>query len=1214
MKTLLAFICVFCSSLLFAQPTTSVYYGCGGATVVTFPGDVSWQGVTYQFQRQTGITWTTVLTKSGNFREGFHLVLNGELNEPTQYRCIVRNDITLEERISNGVLVNPARFNETVVPPQPVINYFWGSTPAEGNYIEVLPRNIMVTNMRPPFTIKYRKQGDAADQIIVSTTGVFITNVEANVRYVISVEDFCGNVVVVNPDAQIRFSVGAVQTGRNCSGGTITATPFTNVSANINFRRPYTYACVPLPSGLAESAITPAFLQGLPYAFTSPVFEGLDSGRYVVCVRDAFGTLSEHAVVRVVLHPDQPFIISSGPSPGYCRGFVVVAGSPAAVGIRLAGSNVPYVFTNGNRIENIPAGRTYEIVSRDTCGRVGRPLIEEIPAWLPVITEAFASSSSSSADCTNEIVIRGNVCSTPLYGLLEKGTTDTIWQTTNRFVVPKKTMSYDVFLRDSASKLTSTTEVVVEDVIFGDARINLPTGCEAANSVIIEALDGKGPFLFALGKDSINFTQPVPTNLPGNNSNARRFDNLAPGKYFFKIIDACGIETSSDVFFTLGPTYYVKEATTNQTCVGGTPAGGFISVGLRPDVYNLPPFTIVVKEATRLPDGSLAYGPTLQSFQADDTTFTISGLPFGKQVGLFITDNCGNTYHPESFGENVVSYEPSAGPFSEVLVQDDAANCAAIWIAASTLASGQVLEVFKGRDTTGQRVSMQSTLRTVNLSGGFYTARIRDLSNPACVRERLYPALYVLSEDSTSAGTPLADTVFVPATEANPFGLFSNLAGASPGGVFTADGLINLNTATGYFIPAIQQPNNLSSGDVYTVLYTVEGKCRFGQSEFKLVMVEGGAVLGSVRSGESVTDEESAAMRAGCNGFSGDKWHHVFNDRKQLVMSIRPGSGNTLTRTCWGARYTTTPLRTTSLGGTDIYFAARNFYVEPASAVIGGTPVRVRMYFTRQEIQQLLQGLQQIGYSDASVNQLRILKKQGGIGSPVNLEIGYDPGASLSLYKTIVPSVADFDTYFTFEFEVDGFSEFGLAFNAATALPVTWLRVEGSISQAGALIQWSTASEANTASFVVEHSVDGRLFTAIGSVMAAGNSSQPRHYQFLHRTPGQANNFYRIKQIDRNAVFAYSKTVRLSGNGVMGQVTVFPNPASRELILSMPVALIGQAELVLTTVEGKQLWQRPISRGARQVSVDVSGLSEGTYWLVLKAEGRRVVLPFVKRP
>jgi len=95
---------------------------------------------------------------------------------------------------------------------------------------------------------------------------------------------------------------------------------------------------------------------------------------------------------------------------------------------------------------------------------------------------------------------------------------------------------------------------------------------------------------------------------------------------------------------------------------------------------------------------------------------------------------------------------------------------------------------------------------------------------------------------------------------------------------------------------------------------------------------------------------------------------------------------------------------------------------------------------------------------------------------------------------------------------------------AAAPLPIALKATSGLAASPGALLRWATASEANTARFVVERSADGLAFEAIGAVAAAGTSSAPRAYRF-DDVADPAVAYYRLRQENQDGTVAYSAAV-----------------------------------------------------------------------------------------
>jgi hypothetical protein len=96
-----------------------------------------------------------------------------------------------------------------------------------------------------------------------------------------------------------------------------------------------------------------------------------------------------------------------------------------------------------------------------------------------------------------------------------------------------------------------------------------------------------------------------------------------------------------------------------------------------------------------------------------------------------------------------------------------------------------------------------------------------------------------------------------------------------------------------------------------------------------------------------------------------------------------------------------------------------------------------------------------------------------------------------------------------------------------------------------ALLEWQTTQESNTAFFVIERSTDGRTFTKLDSVPAAGNSTTARNYQYTDAWPRVFDQdvFYRLKQTDRNGHFSYSaiERVLIKNTGTYIK-NIVPNP------------------------------------------------------------------------
>ncbi|MET0462000.1 MAG: T9SS type A sorting domain-containing protein [Chitinophagaceae bacterium] len=177
------------------------------------------------------------------------------------------------------------------------------------------------------------------------------------------------------------------------------------------------------------------------------------------------------------------------------------------------------------------------------------------------------------------------------------------------------------------------------------------------------------------------------------------------------------------------------------------------------------------------------------------------------------------------------------------------------------------------------------------------------------------------------------------------------------------------------------------------------------------------------------------------------------------------------------------------------------------------------------------------------------------------------------------------------------FSAF-VPFLYSSSLPVTWLYVKGEIKTDKSYIDWATANEENADKFLVEHSTDGRQFTTVGEVKATGNSSTTKQYQFIHASPARGMNYYRLRQVDKNGTFTYSKALHLLYQPDRKELLVAPNPATDQVyVISGAGRHVIKAELF--DMSGKQVLVKQLNTGQQVYSLDISSVQKGVYLLKL---------------
>lgn len=124
---------------------------------------------------------------------------------------------------------------------------------------------------------------------------------------------------------------------------------------------------------------------------------------------------------------------------------------------------------------------------------------------------------------------------------------------------------------------------------------------------------------------------------------------------------------------------------------------------------------------------------------------------------------------------------------------------------------------------------------------------------------------------------------------------------------------------------------------------------------------------------------------------------------------------------------------------------------------------------------------------------------------------------------------------------------------------------------------WTTASEKNSASFLVERAGDNREFVAIASVPAAGYSQMRRTYSATDQKPLAGNNYYRLKQLDQDGTFAYSRVVSVLLAGLSNQ-DLSAYGTSRRLTVQLNTPAVFEA-LRITDSMGRVLYTENMAAG-----------------------------------
>ncbi len=152
-------------------------------------------------------------------------------------------------------------------------------------------------------------------------------------------------------------------------------------------------------------------------------------------------------------------------------------------------------------------------------------------------------------------------------------------------------------------------------------------------------------------------------------------------------------------------------------------------------------------------------------------------------------------------------------------------------------------------------------------------------------------------------------------------------------------------------------------------------------------------------------------------------------------------------------------------------------------------------------------------------------------------------------------------------------------------------------------LDWNAVTDQLHDYFEVEKSVNGTNFTTIGK----GPSSAP--YWKTDPSPYTGNNYYRIKQVDKDGTVTYSTTINVYFGPKRFTAAVYPNPVTDILNVKINSDKTDHYEITITDLTGRIVYEEKIMTGTAEgeVNINFKQRSSGVYVLLVR-NGRNEIV------
>lgn len=158
------------------------------------------------------------------------------------------------------------------------------------------------------------------------------------------------------------------------------------------------------------------------------------------------------------------------------------------------------------------------------------------------------------------------------------------------------------------------------------------------------------------------------------------------------------------------------------------------------------------------------------------------------------------------------------------------------------------------------------------------------------------------------------------------------------------------------------------------------------------------------------------------------------------------------------------------------------------------------------------------------------------------------------------------------------------------ALPVTLTSFTVKAEDKTANLAWTTTEESNSDKFEIQRSADARNWATIGTVKSHGDSKVTVNYTFADNSPVNGKNYYRLKMIDLDGTFAYSRINNVLFKGLASKLSVYPNPVVNELRVN------SVSDLAISGLEVfNNVGQVVLKTQKTSLPISVTHLAQGIY-------------------
>jgi len=181
--------------------------------------------------------------------------------------------------------------------------------------------------------------------------------------------------------------------------------------------------------------------------------------------------------------------------------------------------------------------------------------------------------------------------------------------------------------------------------------------------------------------------------------------------------------------------------------------------------------------------------------------------------------------------------------------------------------------------------------------------------------------------------------------------------------------------------------------------------------------------------------------------------------------------------------------------------------------------------------------------------------------------------------------------------------------NIDNVLPVELVSFAANCENENVMLNWQTASEHNSSSFILERSVDGVNWEFRSEIEAAGNSNSVLNYQYEDVNSERFVGYYRLTQVDIDGKQKIYDPIYSNCKTDVVEVEIYPNPAQGEFKIAISSDVAEKQTIMLVNANGIIVFSEMVEmqNGFNQFLFNTSEWEKGLYFVHIEGKNTKTI-------